>query len=111
MLLLFGQELLSLARPPCLISGTSDLLIDHFPEVQLYKHHLPGMQVGSRKGVNRYEVEPAAMGPWELKSNRLPSKQLKAVSRSSPQEKPYSFHCDSNITKVYIYLNPSLHHL
>lgn len=39
-LLLSGEKQLSLATPPCLIFGTSDLLIDHSPEVKLYKHHL-----------------------------------------------------------------------
>jgi len=86
-LLLSGEEQLSLAMPPCLISGTSDLLMDHSREVQLYKHHLPGMQVCSRKGFNRYKLEPAAMGPWQLESNCLPSKQLKEVSRRNPQQK------------------------
>lgn len=60
---LSGEEQPSLALPPCLFSGTSDLLIDPSPEVQLHKHCLPGMQVHSRKGVKRYEVEPAAVGP------------------------------------------------
>lgn len=100
MLLLSGDKQLSLTTPLCLISGTSDLLIDHSPVVQLHKHHLPGMQVRRRKGVNRHKVEPAAMGHGQLKSNCLPSKQLKAVSRSNPQEKPDAFYCNSNITKV-----------
>lgn len=77
-----------LSPPPCLISSTSYLHIDRSPEVQLHKHHLPGMQVHSRKGVKRYEVESAAVGPWQLKSNCLSWKQLEAASRSDPQEKP-----------------------
>lgn len=64
------EEQLSLATPPCLISGTGDLLIDHCWEIQTSS---AGMQ---QKRSQQRKNGTAAVGPWQLKSNCLPSKQL-----------------------------------
>lgn len=76
-LLLSGEE----QRSPCLIPGTSDLLIAGSPQSQLCQHHLPGMWASSRQRVNRYEVEPAAMGPWQLREQLLPFKAAQSTKQ------------------------------
>lgn len=79
LVLLFGEEQLSLATLPCLISGTGDLLVDHCWEIQLYRHHLQGC---SRKGLNTGKVAPAAMGHWQQKSNCPPLKAAPVTAMS-----------------------------